>query len=117
MMLRESVRQSDQDHDLKAVVSGPETGDTGIAHGALLLRFADALLAEDGDALAEVRQEMRRTLGDAAFVDAAGVAGFFDGIDRVADGTGTQVDEVYADMAGDLPDQLGIKEFPSARQA
>lgn len=115
MMLRESVGHN-EDGRFNAIVDGAQSGDAGVEHGAMLMRFADALLSDDGAALVERRNELRATLGDPAFVDAAAVAGFFNGIDRVADATGTPVDKPYAAMAGDLPSRLGIDRFPGAQR-
>lgn len=54
-------------------------------------------------------------MGAAALVDAAGIAGFFNAIDRVADATGTPLDERTAADTESLRKQLGIDAFAAAK--
>ena len=56
-------------------------------------------------------------MGAAALVDAAGVAAYFDGIDRIADATGTPVDPVSADATTEMRATLGIDKFNEVKQA
>ena len=86
-------------------------GDTGIAHGALLIEFADAVLGDDDQRLARARTAVAGAMGATALVDAAGIAGFFNAIDRVADATGTPLDDKTLADTAELRDQLGINEF------
>ena len=60
-------------------------GDSGIPHGALLIEFAESVLADDDHRLAAARTTLVDAMGAAALVDAAGIVGFFNAIDRVAD--------------------------------
>jgi hypothetical protein len=93
------------------VTSGAGAGDSGIPHAALLIEFAEALLGDDDPRLARSRAAVGEAMGAAALVDAAGIAGFFNAIDRVADATGTPLDDkTLADTAG-LRAELGINEF------
>ena len=90
--------------------------ESGIAHGELLVEFAEAALASDDARLATARARMLHALGLQALVDAAGVVGFFNAIDRVADATGTPLDEkTLADSAA-LRDDLGINDFAATRE-
>jgi hypothetical protein len=79
-----------------------------VAHGALLIRFAEAALGDDPAALAAARDELRRALGDAALVDAAGVVGIFDAVVKIADATGIPLEEQKAAETKDLRRTLGI---------
>ena len=47
-------------------------------------------------------------------VDAAGVVATFNAIDRVADATGTPIDEARIETSVELRAELGIDRFPSA---
>ena len=74
---------NDQDYDLNAVTHGEDhatTDGTGVPHGALLLRFAEAVLGEDASTLARARHELREALGDAAFCDAAATVASFNAV-------------------------------------
>ena len=51
----------------------------------------------------------------AALVDAAGIAGLFNAIDRVADATGAPLEEAKATDTASLRDAIGIDEFDAAR--
>jgi hypothetical protein len=93
------------------VTAGAGAGDSGIPNAALLIEFAEAVLGDDALRLARARAAVGDAMGAAALVDAAGIAGFFNAIDRVADATGTPLDDkTLADTAG-LRDELGIDEF------
>jgi len=92
---------------------GKGEGDGGIAHGDLLVRFAEAVLTDNTDALTAARSAISATLGDAALVDTAAVAGLFNAIDRVADATGIPLEPWKAEESADFRAELGINEFAS----
>ena len=96
---------------------GEADGDGGIAGGALLAAFAEAVAGDDERALADARQAVLDALGAAALVDCCGVAATFNAIDRVADATGIPIDEQRIEPTADLRRQLGIDRFPSRMQA
>lgn len=54
-------------------------------------------------------------VGVAARIDAVGVYANFSMMTRVADGTGTPLDEMTATMSTDLRAGLGVNELGSAR--
>ena len=92
-MLRASIEQTGAEYGLGGVIG---EGDGGIPDGSLLIEFAEAVLGTDARRLNRARERLLETLGPAALVDAAGVAATFNGIDRVADATGTPIDEAAA---------------------
>ncbi len=98
-----------------AVTGGIHAGDTGIPNGALLIELAEAVLGNDDQRLARARAAIVDTMGEAVLVDAAGVAGFFNAIDRVADSTGTPLDEETATATKELRDQIGIDRFAATK--
>src|SRR5260370_1300574 len=55
-------------------------------------------------------------MGAAALVDAAGIAGLFNAIDRVADATGAPLEEAKAADTASLRDAIGIDEFAVAQK-
>ena len=62
---------------------------------------------EDGDG----------AIGDAALVDAAGIVSIFEAVVRVADSTGTPLEDYKAEISIELRQSLGINEFPSVKNA
>jgi hypothetical protein len=86
--------------DLDALVSDQDS-DCGVPAGSGLRRFARALVRETpGAGLSELRDALISELGIPAAVDAAAVAAFFNGLDRVADATGTDPDEPTMELVG-----------------
>jgi hypothetical protein len=96
-------------------VLGAAAGDGGIAHGGLLVEFAEAVIGGDDERLAEARARLRHSIGAAGLVDAAAVAGFFNAIDRVADATGIPLDPERLDSTADFRAELGIDGFVEGR--
>ena len=90
-------------------------GDGNIAHGALLVSFAEAVLDTDDSRLSSVRSQVRSEMGDAALVDAAAIVATFNAIDRVADATGIPIEEAKVAATEDLRAALGINAFADGR--
>jgi hypothetical protein len=99
------------------VTAGLAAADTGIENGALLIALAEAIVADDKAALAAARQRVIEVMGVAAFVDAAGVAAYFNGIDRIADATGTPLDPASAEATAEMRAELGIDRFYEVKRA
>ncbi len=110
-MLRASIEQTGADYDLNGVIG---EGDGGIPHGGLLIEFAEAVIGSDDARLSRAREQLLQALGPAALVDAAGVVATFNAIDRVADATGTPIDEQRIEASAETRTQLGIDRYPSA---
>jgi len=73
------------------------------------------VLGTDDARLAAIQSEIRRKLGDAALVDAAGIAATFNAIDRVADSTGIPLEDAKAESTADFRADLGIDSFAENR--
>ena len=110
MLLRESGATHNQAYDLKAVTGSVE-GDAGVPHGGLLVAFAEAVLGDDKEALARTRAALAAALGPAGLVDAAGIVGLFNAIDRVADATGIPLEANKAAASADFRAPLGLDRF------
>ncbi len=108
VVLRASGRVDGEDFDLGNVI-GSGDGETGVAHGEILLAFSDAVVGGDDAELDAARVAVIDALGQEAFVDAAS----FNSIVRIADATGIPVDEFKQDAAREILDDLGIEEFSS----
>ena len=92
-----------------------QAGDGGVAHGAALVRFAETVLGDDDIALMAARAALERALGPAGLVDAAGVVGLFNAIDRVADATGIPLEPEKAAATADFRAALAIDAFAAGR--
>ena len=99
--------------DLSAV-NAPDGSDSGVACGARLLAFTDAVMGRDEEALARERSALRAVLSDEAFVDACAVVGAFNVVDRIADATGIPLDAGIAAMSGDVRRELDLARFASS---
>ncbi|MBI4768516.1 MAG: hypothetical protein HY787_28645 [Deltaproteobacteria bacterium] len=83
-------------------------GETGVPQSRVLRRFALLLHNHHWKALEEARKELIRVMGLEALVDAAAVVAQFEAINRVADATGTKIDDllIQAMKAGIGPSKL-----------
>jgi hypothetical protein len=100
--------------DLNVIIGGAGDGG-GIPQGELLAAFAEAVVGDDDDALAQSRSALTEVLGAEALVDACAVASMFNAIDRVADSTGIPIDEDRLEPTAEFRESLGISAFPSGR--
>jgi hypothetical protein len=83
-----------------------------VPHGRLLVGFAEAVLGEDDSALTRTRD----ALGPSGLVDAAGVVGLFNAIDRVADATGIPLEPEKAMASADFRTALDLDRFAVAER-
>lgn len=88
---------------------------SGIPHATQLLAFAEAAVSGSEAQLAQARQGLLDTVGPEGLVDAAAVVGNFQRMTRIADATGIPLDPPVNVLAGDLQDDLGLRDFGSAR--
>jgi hypothetical protein len=107
------LRASGQPIDLHAVTEGAGV-DSGLPGGAGLTALAEATVKGDEAAIRSARERVQAELGEAALVDAAAVAGNFERMVRIADGTGIPLDEPVAMVSADMREQLGIDAFGGA---
>jgi len=104
--------------DVRIATGAAEDPDGGVEHGARLRRFAHAILV-DRDDLDAARAACIEAVGRDGAALAAGVVAAFDGINRVADGTGIRLDETILKAGGlEIADALEMdgseRETPSA---
>jgi hypothetical protein len=115
LLLRASGRIYDKTYDL-AAITGAAEGDGGVSHGDLLVAFAEAVVGEDNNALASARNALIAALGPSGLVDAAGVVGLFNAIDRVADATGIPLEPEKAGASADFRTALDLDRFAVAER-
>ena len=81
----------------------------GVPHGALLIRFAEAVV--QGADAAAARHAVLAAIGAAALVDAAAVVALFNAIDRVADATGIPLEPEKAAATADFRAALRVGKY------
>lgn len=112
-MLRASVEHGEGKVDLRAVVDpGIESG---IAHGRLLLAFADAVIGTDHARLNDVRADLVKALSPGALVQSAAIVANFAMNDRAANALGIVLEPMFVRGSVDFRPALGIDSYPSAR--
>jgi hypothetical protein len=116
LLLRASGVTRNRAYDLNTV-TGAALSDGGVPHGRLLIEFAEAVLGEDKEALTRARAALSEAIGLAGLVDAAGVVGLFNAIDRVADATGIPLEAEKAEASADFRAALGVDRFDVAARA
>lgn len=114
MLLRASGEMTGETVDVKAVTDDAAAAESGVAHAAPLLAFADALVGDDTAALDVARASVRAAVGDAGLADAASVASNFERMVRIADGTGIPIDTPVQVLSEDVRAELGLGAFHSA---
>ena len=110
MLLRGSSQQAGLNTNLD-VVTGRVTGDGGVPDGDVLIPLAEALPRGDWQAVARSRNVIANRLGAQSAVDAVAIAAMFNGITRVADGTGIPLDPSTESLTGELRADTGIDAF------
>ena len=112
MLLRASGETKGEEFSVRALMDGDE--ESGVPHGAALLRLAEATLGDDEAALDTSRAEVRNALGPDGLVDAAAVIATFSKMDRIADATGIPLDGPMELLTQGLREEIGIDHFASA---
>jgi hypothetical protein len=79
--------------------------------GRELIAFVDAAHGDDAAALHTSRAALQTTLGDEATIDAAGVIGNFNQMNRLADATGIPVTQQRMEQTAELRAACGIERF------
>ncbi|MDH3683122.1 MAG: hypothetical protein OEV40_24610 [Acidimicrobiia bacterium] len=100
--------------DLSAAIDAACDSDAGVPAGRALLRFANAAHHLEPSELARARADLERAVGPVGLDEASATVAVFNGLVRVADGTGIEVDAgVLADSA-DFRAELGVDGFAGA---
>lgn len=87
--------------------------DCGVPAGELLLRYVSAVGLGVGDP-DQARSDIVAALGHEALVEAAATIAIFNGLVRVADGTGIALDDGVLGYSADFRDRLGLNDFGGA---
>lgn len=100
----------DTDVDLDLVVDRDHVGEVGISCSAELLAFTNAAHCGAPD-LTAARTTLVDKVGPKGLREAAATIAAFNGLVRVADGTGIQLDSGLNEFSVDDRERLGINEF------
>jgi hypothetical protein len=111
-LLRVSGEANELTIDLEAVLDREHVGDVGIPASAELLAFTNAV--ELGGDIDAARAALADAIGDEATLQAAATIAIFNGLVRVADGTGIRLDEGVFTASVDEREALGINRFAGA---
>ncbi len=98
--------------DLDATLDRDHVGEVGVPAGPELLAFANAV--ELGGDIDATRAALEATIGTDATLEAAAIVAIFNGLVRVADGTGIQLDDGVFTASIAERERLGINEFAGA---
>ena len=93
-MLRESIKADGQTIDLEGLADPNCKEIAGLKHSKVLIEYADVFMSRDAEQLASIRDKLEKEMGANKLVDASGVASNFQRMVRIADGSGTSVQEV-----------------------
>ncbi len=112
MLLRASSESQGETVELRALTAAG--AESGVRHGGVLTRFAEAAVRGTPQELAAAREGLHGAMSPAAVVDAAAVVANFERMVRIADATGIPLDKPVAVFSADLREQLGIDAYGSA---
>jgi len=84
-----------------------------VEHGSALVRYTESAVRLDSD-LTESRDHLLRIAGAQALVEAAATVSAFEGLNRIADVTGIQLDSGLVDESADFRSDLGIDSYAGA---
>lgn len=114
-MLRASAKQNELTVNLRAMTD--RNLSLGIENGEVLLAFADACVGNDVTALNMARADLVSKMGGGALVQAAAIAGNFSMNDAAANAIGIPMESLFLGDSEDYRQDLGINDFPSARNS
>lgn len=115
-MLRVSSETTERNCDLN-MVNGVSGEVSDIEFGVELMHFAGSLADGDEEALDLARKELQQVAGSDVLVDAAGVAGNFQRMVRIADAMGIPVDSMDNEMSNEIRKDLNLYRFQTAENS
>ena len=110
-MLRASSEALNSEVDLEQLEAGAD-----VTHGELLVRYAESAVRQDSD-LGKVRAGLEAQVGPGGVIEAAATVAAFEGLNRIADATGIQLDSGLADESADFRMLLGLDAYAGGAPA
>jgi len=114
LLLRASGEVQSNGVDINVVANVNAADSSGIEHAGILIAFADAVVNGSDSEVTQTRETLVSAMGYEAMVDAAGVIGNFQRMNRIADSAGLELDAPVRAMSSDFRDDLGISKFSTA---
>ena len=111
-LLRVSSEANGMTIDLKAALDRDHVGDVGVPASPQLLGFVNAV--EMGGDIDAARAALADEIGAEATLEAAATIAIFNGLVRVADGTGIRLDDGVFAASVDERELLGVNRFAGA---
>ena len=108
-MLRASAQATTTPLEPRAITD--RSLDPLLPHGHTLLDFVDAVLVGPESDLAQARETMLEQMGPASLVDASGVVGNFQMMNRIAEATGMPVGKGTLKRTAEWRALLGLDRF------
>jgi len=99
--------------DLEEAIGSSGESDAGIPQGNHLLRFVAAAQSESQD-LPAARGALEEVVGPAGVTEASATIAVFNGLVRVADGTGIQLDAGLDAASASTRARLGLDQYGGA---
>jgi|TARA_B110000459_G_scaffold91246_1_gene102094 hypothetical protein len=99
--------------DLDVAIDPSKSGDAGVPSGEELLAFASAANRRS-ETLPQARAALKAVVGPEGLLEAAATVAIFNGLVRVADGTGIQLDPSMLTSTADTRATLGLDLFSGA---
>jgi len=116
LLLRASGDRNNESYNLDSVTA-EGIADAGVKNGDFLMELAAAVYAQDAEVLADIRTRGVKLLGERGLAEAMGIASGFNGITKVANGTGLPLDQTTAEVTGEMRTQTGIEDYSEAFKA
>jgi len=110
-MLRVSANKTESNIDINMIMGKENQSHTDIEHARELMKFAGSLASRDEEKLKVAREKLALAAGEAALVDAAGVAANFQRMVRIADATGIPVDSNDNEISNEVRKDLDLYQF------
>lgn len=111
-LLRASGEANGLTIDLEGALARDHVGDVGVPASAALLAFTNAV--ELGGDVEGARAALVDEVGTEATIEAAATIAVFNGLVRVADGTGIRLDDGVFAASSDAREQFGINRYAGA---
>jgi hypothetical protein len=108
-MLSLSAEITNTDVNLQMINGDQSATAGGVQFAGELMHFAESLARRDEQALQQAREELLRVAGAEVLVDAAGVAGNFQRMVRIADAAGIPLDERNMTATADIRSELDLE--------
>lgn len=81
----------------------------------MFIAFAESVVANDPEAIADARRALAKQCSPTAAIDAAAVAALFNAINRVADSIGIKVEASKEERTAYFREALDLDNFQTAR--